>query len=143
MGSIPKTKQTENDVLAAGFSIKKEERRWLSTSDKLKLSNDAREGDDNKFTFFQSNIKILNDFETIYNLHMRIDSLTKSLEYYGMKDVLKIVLEQTVQCLNTYLETMFVYQASKADALDAVARDSSITILLLNIMSLIHPTFPL
>ena len=85
----------------------------------------AHEGGDNKFTFFQSNGKILSDFETVYNLHMRIGALSKALESYAVKDVFGIFPELTVQRVNTYLKVLFACQETKAEALAAAAENST------------------
>lgn len=63
MGSVPIAQRSESDVTAAGVSIKKIDRVKLSTSDKQKLSKAAREGGVDKFTFFASNGKLVNDFQ--------------------------------------------------------------------------------
>ena len=85
MGSMPTTtRQTESEVLAASVSIQKEARVALSTSDKLKLERAARSGGDNNFAFFQSTGLLVNSFETVYSLHVRLDALSKALDRYNM-----------------------------------------------------------
>ena len=82
MGYMPtKTRQTESEVLVVSVSIQKEDNESLSKSNNLKLSKSDRSGDDSKFVFFQSTGQLVNSFETVYNLHMMGDTLTKSLEY--------------------------------------------------------------
>ena len=102
VGSMPTMAgRTESEVLAASVSIRKEDRGALSTSDKLKLERAARSGGDSKFAFFQSTGQLLDSFETVYSLHIRLDSLTKALDQYDMNDVFKILPEQAVTELDT------------------------------------------
>ena len=54
LGTVPRGARSVRDVVAAGVSVKKEERNNLSTSDRLKLARAAREGGTDKFTFFES-----------------------------------------------------------------------------------------
>ena len=54
LGTIPRGARSVRDVVAAGISVKKEERTNLSTSDRLKLTKAAREGGRDKFPFFES-----------------------------------------------------------------------------------------
>ena len=124
MGSIPTTAgRTESEVLATSVSIRKEDRGALSTSDKLKLERAARSGGDSKFAFFQSTGQLVNSFETVYSLHMRLDSLTKALDQYDMNDVFKILPEETVTNLDTSLAYLLSCQSSEQEALRAVAAD--------------------
>ena len=51
LSSVPTARRTEQDVTAAGISIKKLDREKLGTLDKLKLLNAAREGGTEKFSF--------------------------------------------------------------------------------------------
>ena len=44
LGTVPRGIRTVGEIVAAGVSVKKEERKNLSTSDKLKLAKSAREG---------------------------------------------------------------------------------------------------
>ena len=75
---------TESEILEASVSIRKEARGSLSTSDKLKLERASRSGGDNKFAFFQSTGLLVNSFETVYSLHVRLDALSKALDRYNM-----------------------------------------------------------
>ena len=44
LGVIPRAARTVGQIVAAGVSVKKEDRASLSTSEKLKLEKAAREG---------------------------------------------------------------------------------------------------
>ena len=65
LGAAPTSQRTESDVTTAGVSIKKEDRKKLSTSDKLKLSKAASDGGTDKFGFFVSGGKMIGDFKTV------------------------------------------------------------------------------
>ena len=72
MGALPRGAQTVKEITVAGVSVKKENSIKLSTSDQLNLSKYAQEGGSDKFSFFETDGKIGSDFETVYDLHMRI-----------------------------------------------------------------------
>ena len=57
LGVVPRGARSVGDIVTADVSVKKEEQTNLSTSDKLKLAKAAREGRDDKFTFFESDGK--------------------------------------------------------------------------------------
>ena len=44
LGTVPRGVRTVGEIVAAGVSVKKEDRKNLSTSDRLKLTKSAREG---------------------------------------------------------------------------------------------------
>ena len=54
LGVVPRGDRSVGEIVAAGVSVKIEERTNLSTSDKLKLAKAAREGGGDKFTIFES-----------------------------------------------------------------------------------------
>ena len=62
MESLLTIQRLASEVTAAGVSVRKEDRGSLSNSNKLKLSKSAREEGLNKFTFFVSGGKLVNDF---------------------------------------------------------------------------------
>ena len=93
MGSVPKARRTEQDVTSASMSIRKEDRHKLSTSERLKLSKSAREGGVDRFFFFKYNGKMVNEFRTVYNLHMQIEALVKALKLFDMRDVFTMIPE--------------------------------------------------
>ena len=82
MGTIPRGARTQQEVSAAGVSIRKEERSNLSVSDQLKLSKAAREGGSDKFSFFETDGKIGSEFKAVYNIHMQIEALSKALAFF-------------------------------------------------------------
>ena len=57
----------------------------------------------------------------MYNLHVRVDALIKSLEYYDIHDVFRILPEGAAKDLDQCLETLFVYQSTDRDALRDVS----------------------
>ena len=63
---------------------------------------------------------------------MRVDALTKSLEYHNMRDVFRILLEQTVNKLDQGLEALFACQSTKRDALRDAALDPTYNKLIVN-----------
>jgi len=103
MGSVPKSGRTETEVQATAVMVKKEDRIALASSDRLKISKAARGGGRETFTFFKMNGKIVGDFESVYNLHMHIESLNKDLLFYDMKDLFDIITESTIQRLKIRL----------------------------------------
>ena len=78
----------------------------LSTSDKLKLAKSAREGGENKFTFFETDGKSGSDFRAVYDLHMRLDALGKSITFFNMDDVFNIIPCETVKLLESRLQDL-------------------------------------
>ena len=113
LGSVPTARRTEQDVTAAGVSIKKLDREKLSTSDKLKLSNTAREGGTYKFSLFASDGKMIGDFKTVYDLHMRIEPASKAMIQYDMLDVFQVILPATLSLLNSAIKELCVCQTAK------------------------------
>ena len=109
LGVIPRGARTIQEVTAAGVSVKKELRVKFSTSDQLKLSKSAREGGD-KFSFFETTGSIGSDFKAVYDLHMRIEALSKTLVFYDMIDVFQILPESTVASLKEKLIDLHVFQ---------------------------------
>ena len=109
-GVIPREARTIKKVTAAGVSVKKELRYKISTSDKLKLSKSAREGGSDKFSFFETTGLIGSDFKAVYDLHMRIKALSKTLVFFDMIDVFQILPESTVKSLEEKLTDLHVWQ---------------------------------
>ena len=125
MGSMPTTQRSASEVTAAGVTIKKEDRQSLSTSDQLKLSKAAREGGIDKFTFFASDGKLVNDFQTVYDLHMRIETLSKALTHFDMQDVFQIIPPPIVEDLSGRLKTLFSCQTNKERTGENMAMDTT------------------
>ena len=123
MGSVPTSRRSEIEVTAASVSIKKNDRVKLSTSDRLKLAKAAKEGGTDKFTFFASDGKLVNDFQTVYDLHMRIEALSKALTSYDMLDVFQVIPQATILKLSSALELLFSCQAGEEQAASALALD--------------------
>ena len=65
MGTVPKGGRTESEVQAAEVTVKKEDKTTLLTSEKLKLSKAAQEGGGETFAFFETNGKIVGNFESV------------------------------------------------------------------------------
>ena len=65
VGRSPIDARSIEDVQSAVLSVRKDKRDEFSTSDRLKLSKSAREGGDDKFTFFVTDGTASNDFESI------------------------------------------------------------------------------
>ena len=86
--------RTAQEVTTAGVSVKKDPREKLSTSDQLKLSKSAREGGSDRFSFFETSSSLGSDFKSVYDLHMRIEALSKALILYDMTDVLRFYPKQ-------------------------------------------------
>ena len=99
LGVAPRGARSIGEIVAAGVSVKKESRTTLSTSDKLKLAKAAREGGPDKFTFFESDGKVGGDFRAVYDLHMRLEALSKAIMFYDMDDVFNILPSETVKLL--------------------------------------------
>ena len=125
MGAIPRGMRTAADVSAAGVSVKKERRSALSSSDQIKLSRNAREGGSEVFTFFETDGSIGSDFRTVYNLHMRIEALSKALTFFDMRDVFQIVPENTVAQIRAQLQHLFQCQQDLATTSTALLADST------------------
>ena len=87
LGTILLRARTLQQINSTEVSIRKEDSSKLSTLDQLKLSKASREGGVDKFSFFEANGKVGSDFKVVYDLHMRIESLSKDLTFFDMKDV--------------------------------------------------------
>ena len=81
------------------------------TSDQLKLSKSAREGGSDKFAFFETTGSIRNNFKTVYDLHMRVEALSKALVFYDLVDVFQILDGPTVTQLSVHLEDLLACQS--------------------------------
>ena len=92
----------------------------LSTSDKLKLSKAAREGGVDRFTIFASDGKLVNNFQTMYDLHTCIESISKTLTHFDMQDVFQIIPAQTVQTLSDRIDMLFECQTDEEQAADTL-----------------------
>ena len=64
-----------------------------------------------KFSFFEADGKIGSDFKAVYDLHMRIEALSKTLTFYDMKDVFQILPEDIIEALEYQFQLMFTCQA--------------------------------
>ena len=51
------------------------------------------------------------DFKAVYDLHMRIEALSKALTFLDTKDVFEIIPEQTIDTSENKLHDIFQYQA--------------------------------
>ena len=104
LGVIPRGARTVSDIVATGGIVKEEARSGLSTSDKLKLSKAAREGGgEDRFTFFEPDGKVGGEFCAVYDLHMRLEALSKAIMFYDMDDVFHILPSKTVTLLESKL----------------------------------------
>ena len=57
LGVIPRGARSVGEIVAAGVSVRKEERTNLSTTDKLKLAKAAREGGSTNSPFSNQMVK--------------------------------------------------------------------------------------
>ena len=55
---VPRGSRTIHEAVAAGVSVKKEERQKSSTSDRLKLAKASREGGTHEFIFSSQMVKL-------------------------------------------------------------------------------------
>ena len=94
MGFIPRGMRTSADMSAVEVSVEKEKRSTLSLSDQSKLPRNTRRR--GSFIFFETDGTVGSDLCTVYNLHMHIEALSKSLAFFDMRDVFQIVPEAAV-----------------------------------------------
>ena len=127
LGTVPRGARSVPDVVAAGVSVKKEERTNLSTSYSLKLAKAAREGGADKFTFFDLDGQTGGEFWAVYDLHMRLEALSKAITFYDMGDVFKILPSNTVALLESKLDVYFNTQTSVNNANDIPATNPTNT----------------
>ena len=125
LGAVPRGARSVSDIVALWVAVKKEAWTNLSTSDKLKLSKAAREGEDDKFTLFESDGKVGGDFRAVYDLHMRLEALSKAIIFYDMEDVFQILSRDMVQELETKLSILFASQETFWMAMDELTADLS------------------
>ena len=119
--------RTAQEVTSAGVSVKKELRSKLSTSDQLKLSKSAREGGSDKFAFFETSGSLGSDFKSVYDLHMRIEALSKALTLYDMTDVFQVLPDVTVLDLEQKLRAVHACQTKEDRVKLALVDDPSDT----------------
>ena len=93
-------------------SVTKEGRTALSTLDRLKLARAAREEGGDKFTFFESDRKVGEDFRVVYDLYMRLKALSKSIKFYDIHNVFNVLSSKIVLELEKKLDVLFVAQAA-------------------------------
>ena len=127
LGTVPRGDRYIRDVVAAGVSVKKEDRTNLSTSDRLELAKVVREGGTDKFTFFESDGQTCSDFWVMYDLHVCLEALSKAITFYNMGDVFKILPSNTVALLESKLDVCFNTQTSVNNANDILATDPTNT----------------
>ena len=84
--------------------MQKEERKNLSTSDRLKLAKEAKEGGADKFTFFDSEGQTGGDFRTPYNLHILIEALSNEITFCDIGDVFKMLPSDKITVLENKFE---------------------------------------
>jgi len=84
-------------MTTAGVSVKRDKGATLRASDRLKLSTAVRGRSERQALFFELNGKIGQDSKAVYDLHMSIDTFSKSLTYYDMMDVFRLFLPQRFQ----------------------------------------------
>ena len=87
--------------------VKKEERKNLSIPDRLKLAKSAREGGADKLTVFESDCQTRGDFRGVCNLFMRLESLSKAIEFCDMGEVLKRIPRDMIALLDIKLKGFF------------------------------------
>ena len=93
-----------------------EDHAALSTFDKLKLPCAAREGSTDKFAFFEIGGKTADNFQTVYNLNMKIKSLSKALIFLDMVHVFHIIALTTIDQLQEKLAALFADQSVQQSA---------------------------
>ena len=127
LGTVPRGARSVRDAVASGVSVKKEERNNLSTSDRLKLAKAAREGGMDKFTFFESDGQTGGDFRAVYDLHMRLEALSKAITFYDMGDVFQILPSNTITLLESKLDVYFTAQTNINNTSDILVTDPTNT----------------
>ena len=65
----------------------------------------------------------------MYDLHLRIEALSKALTSYDMLDVFQVIPQATILKLSSALDLLFDCQADKEQAASALALDPTDTIL--------------
>jgi len=137
LGVVPRGARTVREVSIASVSVKKTYRASLSTSDKLKLAKVAREGGENKFTFFETDGKSGSDFCAVYDLHMRLDALGKAITFFDMDDVFNTIPYETVKMLEMKLKDLLNAQVLVETAADSVATNPIDSTLKLAVVDLV------
>ena len=69
----------------------KEECDILHPVDKLNLAKATRKGGTDKCRYFSTDRKPESDSKTVYDLHMRVDTLLSSLKHYDMENLFQII----------------------------------------------------
>ena len=53
---------------------------------------------------------MVNKFQTVYDLHMRIEALAQALNFYDTCDIFQVIPENTVELLEVQLANLFTRQ---------------------------------
>ena len=69
------------------------------------------------------------DFRAVYDLHMRLEALSKAILFYDMDNVFHILSSETVEQLEAKLTVLFATQASIGVATDLLATDPGNSVL--------------
>ena len=60
-----------------------------------------------RFIFFAPDGKLVSNFQTVYELHMCIEFLSKALTHFDMQEVFQIIPTNTVHTLSNRLDRIF------------------------------------
>jgi len=82
----------------------------------------GRRGEE-KFAFFKTDGNVGGDFRAVYDLHMRLEALSKAIMFYDMDEVFNVLLSNAVKFLESKLDALFVTQASMTTATTVLAPD--------------------
>jgi len=139
LGTVPQGGRTLQDVAAARVSVKKYLMIELITLDQLKLSKAARDRGSVRLVFFETSGSIGSDFKAVYDLHIRIEALSKVLAFFDIADVFQIIDESTVVALELHLEDLLKFQRALDTYNTELLGDSSNTTLTANIKAATSP----
>ena len=65
------------------------------------------------------------DFHAVYDLHMRLEALSKAIMFYDMDDIFNILPSNTAKLLEKKLDVLFAYQKTVGEATELLVTDSS------------------
>ena len=71
------------------------------------MASSAKEGSSDKLCFFKAIGQAGGDFKAVYDLHMRIEALSKALYLYYMYDIFNIIPGKTLDTLEKKLQDVF------------------------------------
>lgn len=123
MGSAPTTQRSASEVTAICISLQKEDRESLSNSEKTEALQVNMQKGVGYIHHLASDGKLVNDFQTVYDFHIRLEDLSEALTHFGMTDIFQIIPSSIDKDSSSTLTTFFACQATGGQSQTNLASD--------------------